>query len=43
MAKKRMFSLSVVDTDLFLEMPVTSRLLYYELGMRADDDGFIDN
>ena len=43
MAKKRMFSLSVVDTDLFLEMPVTSRLLYYELGMRADDDGFVDN
>lgn len=43
MAKKRMFSLSVVDTDLFLEMPVTSRLLYYELGIRADDDGFVDN
>ena len=43
MANKRMFSLSVVDTDLFLEMPITSRLLYYELGMRADDDGFVGN
>ena len=43
MAKKRMFSLSVVDTDNFLEMPISSRLLYYELGMRADDDGFVDN
>ena len=43
MAQKRMFSLSVVDTDKFLEMPVSSRLLYYELGMRADDDGFVDN
>lgn len=43
MANKRMFSLSVVDTDLFLEMPISSRLLYYELGMRADDDGFVDN
>lgn len=43
MANRRMFSLSIVDTDLFLEMPVTSRLLYYELGMRADDDGFVDN
>ena len=43
MAQKRMFSLSVVDTDRFLEMPVSSRLLYYELGMRADDDGFVDN
>ena len=43
MAQKRMFSLSVVDTDQFLSMPVSSRLLYYELGMRADDDGFVDN
>ena len=43
MAIKRMFSLNVVDTDKFLEMPISSRLLYYELGMRADDDGFVDN
>lgn len=43
MANKRMFSLNVVDTDKFLEMPISSRLLYYELGMRADDDGFVDN
>lgn len=43
MAQKRMFSLCVVDTDDFLEMPISSRLLYYELGMRADDDGFISN
>ena len=43
MAQKRMFSLSVVDTDSFLEMPLSSRLLYYELGMRADDDGFVAN
>lgn len=41
MAKKRMFDLDVIDTDLFLEMPVSARLLYYDLGMRADDDGFI--
>lgn len=43
MANRRMFSLSVVDTDTFLEMPVTSRLLYYDLGIRADDDGFVGN
>ena len=43
MANKRMFSLSVVDTDNFIEMPISSRLLYYELGMRADDDGFVDS
>lgn len=43
MAKKRMFSLDIIDTDLFQEMPQTSRLLYYELCMRADDDGFVGN
>ena len=41
MAQRRMFSLQVVDTDKFTEMSVSARLLYYELGMRADDDGFI--
>lgn len=41
MANRRMFSLDVVDTDFFLEMPSTARLLYYDLGMRCDDDGFV--
>jgi len=41
MAQKRMFSLKVIDTDLFIEMPQSTRLLYYELCMRADDDGFV--
>lgn len=41
MARRRMFSLDIIDTDLFIEMPQTSRLLYYELCMRADDDGFV--
>jgi hypothetical protein len=36
-----MFSCDVVDTDKFLDMPVSARCLYYDLGMRADDDGFI--
>ncbi|OQY36820.1 MAG: hypothetical protein B6229_09340 [Spirochaetaceae bacterium 4572_7] len=43
MANKRMFSLSVIDTDFFLDMPVTAQALYFHLGMRADDDGFIAN
>ena len=43
MANRRMFSLSVVDTDLFLEMPQSSQNLYFHLGMRADDDGFVSN
>ena len=42
MASRRMFSMDVVDTDNFLEMPLTAQCLYFHLGMRADDDGFID-
>lgn len=38
MANKRMFSLDVVDTVKFIEMPATSQNLYFHLGMRADDD-----
>jgi hypothetical protein len=38
-----MFSLSVVDTDLFLDMPQSTQNLYFHLGMRADDDGFVSN
>lgn len=43
MAKRRMFSLDVVDTDDFLELPATTQNLYFHLGMRADDDGFVSN
>lgn len=38
-----MFSLQIVDTDAFLEMPVSSQLLYFHFAMRADDEGFIGN
>jgi hypothetical protein len=41
MAQRRMFSLKIIDTDMFLDMPQSTRLLYYELCMRADDDGFV--
>jgi len=41
MAQRRMFSLKIIDTDLFLDMPMSTRLLYYDLSMRADDDGFV--
>lgn len=40
MAERRMFAKTIVDSDAFLDMPVTARLLYYDLAMRADDDGF---
>ena len=42
-ANRRMFSLDVVDTDLFLDMPVSTQCLYFHLGMRADDDGFVNS
>lgn len=38
-----MFSMSIMDSDAFLDMPTTSQLLYVHLGMRADDEGFIGN
>ena len=43
MANRRMFSLTVVDTDQFLDMPSTTQALYFHLGMRADDDGFVSS
>jgi len=43
MAQKRMFSLKIVDTDAFLDMPLSSQALYFHLAMRADDDGFVSN
>lgn len=43
MARRRMFSLDIVDSDQFTDLPPMARLLYYELGSRADDDGFVGN
>ena len=43
MANKRMFSIDVTETDSFLEMPLTAQALYFHLGMRGDDDGFVSN
>jgi hypothetical protein len=43
MAQRRMFSLKIVDSDAFMDMPQSSQLLYFHLSMRADDDGFVGN
>ena len=43
MAERRMFAKTIIDSDAFLEMPMSARLLYYDLGMRADDDGFVNS
>ena len=41
MANRRMFSLDVIDTDKFMDMPLSAQALYFHLGLRADDDGFV--
>lgn len=42
MAERRMFSKKVINAARFLRMPATARLLYYDLGMYADDDGIVE-
>lgn len=37
-----MFAKSITSSARFLMMPVSSRLLYYDLGMAADDDGIVE-
>ena len=43
MAERRMFAKSIIDSDSFIDMPTSSRLLYYDVSMRADDDGFVNS
>ena len=43
MAERRMFAKTIIDSDPFLDMPLSTQALYFHLSMRADDDGFINN
>lgn len=43
MAEKRMFAKKIIDSDAFLDMPLSAQALYFHLNMRADDDGFVSN
>ena len=43
MAERRMFAKTIIDSDAFLDMSLTTQALYFHLSMRADDDGFINN
>ena len=43
MAERRMFAKKIVTSDLFLDMPMSAKFLYFMLGMLADDDGFVDS
>ena len=38
-----MFTVQIIDSDPFLDMPLSTQSLYFHLNMRADDDGFINN
>ena len=43
MAERRMFTQKIIDSDAFLDMPLSAQALYFHLNMRADDDGFVNN
>ena len=43
MADRRMFSKTIIDSDAFLDMPLSTQALYFHLSMRADDEGFVNN
>ena len=43
MAERRMFAKTIVMSDAFLDMPPSSRCLYFAFGMMADDDGFVNS
>lgn len=42
MAQRRMFSLKITNSARFLRMPIDSQLLYFHLGLHADDDGVVE-
>ena len=41
MAERRMFSKKITASDEFLDLPVTTQLLYFHFCIEADDDGFL--
>ena len=43
MAERRMFAKTIIDSDAFLDMPLSTQALYFHLSMRADDEGFLNN
>ena len=43
MAERRMFAKTIIDSDSFLDLPMSSQCLYFHLNLRADDEGFINN
>ena len=43
LAERRMFAKTIIDSDAFIDMPLSTQSLYFHLSMRADDEGFINN
>lgn len=43
MAERRMFAKTIIDSDAFLDMPLSAQALYFHLSMRGDDEGFVNN
>ena len=43
MAERIMFAKTIIDSDAFLDMPLSTQALYFHLAMRADDEGFVNN
>jgi len=43
MAERRMFAKTIIDSDAFLDMPMSAQALYFHLAMRADDEGFVNS
>ena len=43
MAERRMFSKQIIDSDFFLDLPLSAQAVYFHLSMRADDEGFVNS
>lgn len=43
MAERRMFAKTIIDSDAFLDMPLSTQSLYFHLSMCGDDEGFVNN
>lgn len=43
MGNHRMFAKTICLSDSFIDLPTSTRCLYFSLGLLADDEGFIDN
>ena len=43
MANRRMFAKTVIETDKFMGMPISTQCLYFHLLLQGDDEGFVAN